>query len=121
MNHPIFVLDGTNQYQSIYSFCLELSRMGGVALDGHSYPVDMLVPYRFARPEFFTEIELEVWFEANVRGPDFSLNEMTNGNYRPADGWWNIDKKVQKAWRDNAIAELEDMVGYMFPKKEAKS
>lgn len=117
MNHPIFVLDGTNQYKSIHSFCLELSRMGGVALDGHIYPVDMLVPYRFARPEFFTEIELEVWFESNVRGPDFPRNPMTNGPYQPPNGWWNIDKQVQKTWRDNAIAELEAMVGYMFPKK----
>lgn len=116
-SHPIFVIDGTNHYKSIVSFCAELSRMGGVARDGHSYPIDMLVPYRFAKPELYTELELDVWFESNVRGPNFPAKSDASDYAWKASELWEMDKRIQQAWRKNAVEELTELIGYMFPKE----
>lgn len=116
MVHSLLILDEGNcfrEYRSIRSLCLELSRMAGVNLRGESYRLEFLVPFREVGPDLFDVAELDTWFKDNVRGPDFPRNPSVNGRHRPPEGWWAIDKEVQKAWRVKAEAELRQIIGHI--------
>lgn len=108
----VIIINGTfREYMSIRSFCTQLSQMAGVRLDGKTKRLDFLVPFAIAAPDLFDVAMLESWFEENVRGPDFAR---VPGNQRSADGWWVVDKAVQRAWRLKAIAELHAIIGHII-------
>lgn len=88
--------------------------MAGVSLNGQVYTLGFLVPFEVVGPDLFDMAELEVWFKDNIQGPKFPRNPMVDGRYRHPNGWWDIDKKVQKAWRDKAVKELHGIIGHII-------
>jgi hypothetical protein len=118
MAHALLILDEGNgefrQYRSISMLCTQLSQMAGVSLGGGTYKLGFLVPFQEVGPDLFDVVELERWFEDNLRGPDFPRNTDDSISKRSAAGWWSIDRDVQKAWRIKAAAELRKIIGHII-------
>lgn len=117
MIHALLILDEGGyfrQYLSIRSLCQQLSIMAGVSLRGDTYKLGFLIPFEHGGPDLFAIAELETWFKDNLRGPDFARIPSNPDGTRSKDGWWAIDKKVQKEWRINAEKELRKIIGHII-------